>query len=104
MPVPGPDRSAAPAPAPDKDGPPESPPPNLADVPDAEPRVEPIKPGGPNKPYEVAGQRYEPSAADVPLAQRAVLLEGAEQVEPAPGDPGIGIERLPARMTSVPPA
>lgn len=72
MPAPGPDRSATPAPAPEKDGPPDSPPPNLAEVPDAEPRVEPIKPGGPNKPYEVAGQRYEPSAADVPLTQRGL--------------------------------
>lgn len=78
MPAPGPDRSVmtapapAPAPAPDRDGPPITPPPNLADVPDAEPRIESIKPGGPNKPYEVAGQRYAPMAANAPLAQRGL--------------------------------
>lgn len=66
---------AAPAPrteGTDRDGPPTSPPPNLADVPDAEPRVEPIKPGGANKPYEIAGQRYEPLAADVPYSERGL--------------------------------
>ncbi|MFM9916270.1 MAG: septal ring lytic transglycosylase RlpA family protein [Rhizobacter sp.] len=73
-PAPGPDRSVttAPTPTPDRDGPPIAPPPRLADVPDAEPRIEPIKPGGPNKPYEVAGQRYEPMAADGPLTQRGL--------------------------------
>lgn len=56
----------------DRDGPPASPPPNLADVPDAEPRVEVIRPGGANKPYEIAGQRYEPLAADVPYSERGL--------------------------------
>lgn len=41
-------------------------------VPDAEPRVEPIRQGGPNKPYEVGGQTYVPAAADVPLAERGL--------------------------------
>ncbi len=72
VPAPGADRPVVVAPVPDTDGPPDAPPQNLAEVPDAEPRVEPIKPAGPNKPYEVAGQRYAPLAADVPLTQRGL--------------------------------
>ena len=55
-----------------RDGPPATPPPGLADLPDPEPRVETIKPGGANKPYEIAGQRYEPMAADVPYRERGL--------------------------------
>lgn len=55
-----------------RDGPPATPPPGLADLPDAEPRVETIRPGGANKPYEIAGQRYEPMAADVPYRERGL--------------------------------
>jgi len=51
----------------DRDGPPTSPPADLALRPDAEPRVEPMRVGGPNKPYEVLGRRYEPLTSDVPL-------------------------------------
>lgn len=36
-------------------------------IPDAVPRVEPFRVGGPNKPYEVLGRRYEPLTADVAL-------------------------------------
>ncbi|TAK92731.1 MAG: septal ring lytic transglycosylase RlpA family protein, partial [Aquabacterium sp.] len=36
------------------------------------PQVEPIKPGGPNKPYVVLGQSYEPVAADVSWKERGV--------------------------------
>ena len=53
----------------ERDGPPESPPPDLAQRPDAEPRIEPLRVGGPNKPYEVAGRRYVPLTADLPLEQ-----------------------------------
>jgi rare lipoprotein A len=53
----------------DRDGPPLNPPPNLARVPDAEPRIEPIRVGGPNKPYEVLGRRYEPMTRDAPLQE-----------------------------------
>ena len=52
-----------------RDGPPTSPPADLAQRPDAEPRVEPIRIGGPNKPYEVLGRRYEPLTTDAPLQQ-----------------------------------
>ena len=72
---PAPGAKVAPVPGLDtagRDGPPVTPPANLADVPDAEPRVETIKPGGANKPYEIAGQRYEPLAADVPYVERGL--------------------------------
>lgn len=54
----------APAPAASRDGPAASTPSDLAKRPDAEPRVEPIRSGGPNKPYEVMGQRYVPLSGD----------------------------------------
>lgn len=52
-----------------RDGAPESPPPGLAQRPDAEPRIEALRVGGPNKPYEVLGRRYEPMTQDLPLKQ-----------------------------------
>lgn len=52
------------------DGPAAQIPPGLADAPDAVPRVEPLRTGGPNKPYEVAGVRYVPLTRDVPLRER----------------------------------
>ena len=52
------------------DGPPLNVPPGLAELPNAVPRVEPLKPGGPNKPYEVGGRLYVPLTADVPLLER----------------------------------
>ena len=56
-------------PASGRDGPPDSVPSGLAQRPDAEPRVEPLRVGGPNKPYVVLGRRYQPMAADLPLAE-----------------------------------
>lgn len=73
--APSPGASIPPTPRPDgndRDGPPASPPPNLVDMPDAEPRVEAIKPGGANKPYEINGQRYEPLVADVAYTERGL--------------------------------
>lgn len=55
--------------SPGRDGPPPNPPPGVEKTPDAVPRVEPIRQGGPNKPYEVFGQRYVPLTADVPLRE-----------------------------------
>lgn len=55
-----------------RDGPAAEIPPDLASVPDAEPRVEPIRLGGPNKPYEVLGQNYTPVARDVPIRERGL--------------------------------
>ena len=66
--------TAAPAPTrplpPGADGPPDNPPSDLALVPDAEPRIEPIRPGGPNKPYTVLGRSYEPQTVDAPWRER----------------------------------
>jgi rare lipoprotein A len=59
-----------PAPAPQRDGPPLSVPPNLAELPDVVPQVEPIRPGGPNKPYVVLGQSYEPLQGDVEWSEK----------------------------------
>ncbi|MBP6898685.1 MAG: septal ring lytic transglycosylase RlpA family protein [Burkholderiaceae bacterium] len=55
-----------------RDGPGANPPPDLHRVPDAEPRIEPLRVGGPNKPYEVLGQRYEPASTDVALTERGL--------------------------------
>jgi rare lipoprotein A len=38
-------------------------------VPDALPMLEPIRAGGPNKPYEVLGESYVPLPADAPLSE-----------------------------------
>ncbi|MES2088440.1 MAG: septal ring lytic transglycosylase RlpA family protein [Pseudomonadota bacterium] len=71
--VPGRSGGAVPArPAPGKDGPPLDAPADLINTPDPEPKVEPIKSGGPNKPYTVLGQSYAPVVADVPWKQRGL--------------------------------
>ncbi len=64
------DRPVPPVVRPDRDGAPDRPPEDLASVPDAVPRIEPILPRGPNKPYTVLGQDYEPMAADVPYKEK----------------------------------
>jgi rare lipoprotein A len=56
----------------DRDGPEARPPPDLERVPDAEPTLEPIRNGGPNKPYEVAGQAYVPLVKDNPYTERGL--------------------------------
>lgn len=56
----------------DRDGPQASTPAGLAEVPDAEPRVEPIRPGGPNRPYEVLGQSYSPITQDRAVRERGL--------------------------------
>ena len=59
-------------PARGSDGPGANPPPDLASVADAEPRIEPIRPGGPNKPYQALGRDYVPSVADAPVIERGL--------------------------------
>ncbi len=54
------------------DGPGVNPPADLASVPDAEPRVEAIRAGGPNKPYQVLGREYVPTVADRPFVERGL--------------------------------
>jgi rare lipoprotein A len=63
---------AACASAPQRDGPEANPPPDLVRVPDAEPRLEPIRPGGPNKPYDVQGRNYVPITQDAPFTERGL--------------------------------
>ena len=58
--------------SPDRDGPEAAPPPNLASVPDALPKLEPIRGGGPNKPYEALGQAYVPITQDKPFTERGL--------------------------------
>ncbi|MBK9361418.1 MAG: septal ring lytic transglycosylase RlpA family protein [Rubrivivax sp.] len=55
-----------------RDGPPRAVPPGLDQVPDAEPRIEPLRIGGPNKPYEVLGRWYAPAATDIAWRERGL--------------------------------
>jgi rare lipoprotein A len=64
--------SSARVPVRGSDGPGANPPADLASVADAEPRIEPIRPGGANKPYQALGREYVPSAADAPLVERGL--------------------------------
>lgn len=64
--------SRGPGPATGRDGPAAQTPPDLHRVPDAVPRVEPLRVGGPNKPYEVRGVRYRPLSTDAPLRERGL--------------------------------
>lgn len=57
-------------PAADRDGAPASVPAGLERTPDAVPRIEPIRSGGPNKPYEVGGRSYVPVTTDLPMSER----------------------------------
>ncbi len=61
-----------PAPSAQTDGPQARPPPDLIQVPDAVPRLEPIRLGGPNKPYEVLGETYTPLPPDAALRERGL--------------------------------
>ncbi len=56
----------------EKDAAPAQPEVDVALVPDAEPKVEPIASGGPNKPYEIFGQTYTPEPVDRPLTERGI--------------------------------
>jgi rare lipoprotein A len=55
-----------------RDGPEAKPPPNLEAVPDAVPQIEPIRIGGPNKPYEIAGRTYVPMTDDRALTEKGL--------------------------------
>jgi rare lipoprotein A len=60
------------APLSGRDGPQANPPSRLAEVPDAEPRIEPIRSGGPNRPYEVLGRNYVPITQDRAFRERGL--------------------------------
>ncbi|TAK88228.1 MAG: septal ring lytic transglycosylase RlpA family protein [Betaproteobacteria bacterium] len=72
-----PEPEPAPPPAQNKggyykdDGPQENPPQNLADVPDAEPKVEPLHRYA-NRPYQVFGRNYVPLAQVQPFRERGL--------------------------------
>jgi rare lipoprotein A len=55
-----------------KDGPPDAIPSGLAQRPDASPRVEAIRTGGPNKPYDAAGRHYTPVLVDVAMPEKGL--------------------------------
>jgi len=55
-----------------RDGPEANPPANLDKVPDAVPQIEPIRIGGPNKPYEVDGRTYTPVTDDRPIVEKGL--------------------------------
>jgi len=44
----------------------------VSGLPDAVPRIEPIRVGGPNKPYTVLGRSYTPMTADLPLYEEGL--------------------------------
>jgi rare lipoprotein A len=73
-PKPAADRPSAPRPAlpADRDGPGANPPPDLASLPDAEPRIETIRPGGANKPYSALGRDYVPITRDSTFTERGL--------------------------------
>jgi rare lipoprotein A len=54
------------------DGPGANPPAGLAGLPDAEPRVEPIRSGGANKPYQALGRDYVPMTRDAAFTERGL--------------------------------
>ncbi len=56
----------------ERDGPEANPPADLARVPDAEPKLEAIRNGGPNKPYDVLGKSYVPITQDAPFTERGL--------------------------------
>lgn len=58
--------------APRRDGPPAGGGSAVSGLPDAVPRVEPIRVGGPNKPYTVLGRSYTPMTADLPLYEQGL--------------------------------
>src|SRR5437667_9084729 len=55
-----------------RDGPGSNPPADLAQRPDAEPRIEAARNGGPNKPYEVFGRWYTPLTSDAAFSERGL--------------------------------
>src|SRR4249919_3130334 len=64
--------SARTAPGSDRDGVGTDLPADLANLPDAEPRIEPIRPGGANKPYTVLGRDYVPITRDSAFSERGL--------------------------------
>ncbi len=70
--VPGVVARSGPAPSSERDGPEANPPANLETVPDAEPRIEAVRAGGPNKPYDALGRNYVPFTDDRVFVERGL--------------------------------
>jgi rare lipoprotein A len=60
------------APRGERDGAEANPPSDLGSVPDAEPKLEPIRNGGPNRPYDMLGREYVPLTDDRPFSERGL--------------------------------
>lgn len=60
------------APDSERDGPPADPVAGAAQIREVQPRVEHIRVGGPNKPYEVFGRSYVPMTQDRPFRERGL--------------------------------
>lgn len=71
-----------------RDGPAAVTPGDLLKRPDAEPRVEPVRSGGPNKPYEVMGQRYVPLTGDADYSERGLASWYGRQFHGRPTSSG----------------
>ena len=67
-----------------RDGPALNPPANLALVPDAVPRIEAIRLGGPNKPYSVLGRDYVPITQDLPVREQGLASWYGRQFQGLP--------------------
>jgi rare lipoprotein A len=59
-------------PAEHHDGPPQKTPAAMSGIREAEPKVEPLRSGGPNSPYRVLGRDYVPLTRDVGLRQKGL--------------------------------
>jgi rare lipoprotein A len=70
--VPGVTPRSGAAPWYERDGAESRPPSDLSGIPDAEPRIEPIRNAGPNKPYEALGHDYVPFTDDRPYSERGL--------------------------------
>lgn len=57
---------------PGRDGAPSSSPAPVGSVPDAVPRIEPIRVGGPNKPYQILGRSYRPFVEDIAFTEQGI--------------------------------
>ena len=67
-----------------RDGPAPNPPANLALVPDAVPRIEAVRLGGPNKPYSVLGRDYVPITQDLPVREQGLASWYGRQFQGLP--------------------
>lgn len=45
---------------------------DIAKTPDATPQIEPVREGGPNKPYALGGRSYTPQTGDKPFTERGI--------------------------------